>query len=99
MALNSDKSGFGIDLGDRFGKKSVNTGRHTDAHADTDTHAHTNTDTDTHTDVKEKKTKRTYGLIEPSVYDKITAYAESNNTTYNAIVCELLYKLIEEKGL
>lgn len=91
MALNSDKSGFGIDLGDRFGKKSVSIGRHTDAHTDTDT--------DTHTDTKEKKTKRTYGLIEPSVYDKITAYAESNNTTYNAIVCELLYKFIEEKGL
>lgn len=93
MALNSDKSGFGIDLGDRFGKKSVSIGRHTDTYTDTDT------DTDTHNDIKEKKTKRTYGLIEPSVYDKITAYAESNNTTYNAIVCELLYKLIEEKGL
>lgn len=57
-----------------------------------------NTHTDTHTD-KENKTKRTYGLVKQSVFDKVTEYAESNGTSYNAIVCELLDEFIEKNGL
>jgi excinuclease UvrABC nuclease subunit len=52
--------------------------------------------------VKYKQTKglhRTYGLVSPSVYEKVSAYAKANNTSFNAIVCELLERFVEEKGL
>jgi outer membrane biosynthesis protein TonB len=47
----------------------------------------------------ENKTKRTNGLVKQTVFDKVTAYAKANRTSYNAIVCELLDEFIREKGL
>ena len=47
----------------------------------------------------ENKTKRTNGLVKQTVFDKVTAYAKANRTSYNAIVCELLEEFIREKGL
>ncbi len=99
MALNDKKSGFGFDIEERLdGKKGItdtDTPTHTDAYTDIDT------DTDMHTDVVvvENKTKRTYGLVKPSVHEKITKYAKANNTSYNDIVCELLEQFIADKGL
>lgn len=87
MALDNKKSAFGFDLEERLKK----TGRP----ADTDAHTHT----DAYTDGKETKTKRTYGLVQQSVFDKVTAYAKAHDTSYNAIVCELLDEFIEKKGL
>lgn len=89
MALNN-KSGFGFDMNERLKKSGVS-----GTHADT----HTHTDTDTHTDTKETKTKRTYGLVQQSVYDKVTEYAKAHNTSFNAIVCDLLDEFIEKNGL
>lgn len=86
----------------------------TDAHAHADKHTDADTDTDTdaekdaHTHTypheyaaleQENKTKRTYGLVQQTVFDKITAYAKANKTSYNAIVCDLLEEFIREKGL
>ena len=97
MALNNKKSGFGFDiearLKDKPGVKDTHT--HTDTYTDTDTH----TDTHTAIPVKENKTKRTYGLVQPSVFEKVSEYAKANNTSYNDIVCELLDKFIADKGL
>ena len=87
MALDNKKSGFGFDLEERL-KKPVRP-------ADADTYTHT----DTYTDGKENKDKRTYGLVKQSVFDKVTAYAKAHDTSYNAIVCELLDEFIEKKGL
>lgn len=93
MALDK-KGGFGLDLEAQF----KNAPHVADVKpADTDAHTHTHTDTDTHTD--ENKTKRTYGLVQQTVFDKVTAYAKANKTSYNAIVCDLLDKFIREKGL
>lgn len=47
----------------------------------------------------ENKTKRTNGLVKQTVFDKVTAYAKANRTSFNAIVCELLEEFIREKGL
>ena len=92
MALDK-KGGFGLDLEAQFKNAP-----HVAEVKPADTHAHT--DTHTHTDVEqENKTKRTYGLVQQTVFDKVTAYAKANKTSYNAIVCELLDKFIEEKGL
>lgn len=57
---------------------------------------------DSDSKIKYKQTKglhRTYGLVQPSIYNKVSDYAKANNTSFNAIVCELLDKFIEEKGL
>lgn len=89
MALDK-KGGFGLDLESQF----KNAPRVTDVEP-VDTHTHT--DTDTYTD--ENKTKRTYGLVKPSVFEKVTAYAKANKTSYNEIVCDLLDEFIREKGL
>ena len=92
MALDK-KGGFGIDLEEQF----KNAPRVAEVKpVDTYTHTHT----DTHTDIEqENKTKRTYGLVQQTVFDKVTAYAKANKTSYNAIVCDLLDEFIREKGL
>lgn len=100
MALDK-KGGFGLDLESQFKNaprvaevKPVDT--HT--HADTDTHTHT--DTDAYTAIEqENKTKRVYGLITPTAFKKVTAYAKANKTSFNAIVCDLVDEFIREKGL
>lgn len=86
VALNNNKSGFSLE--ERFNNKKV---------TDTPTH----TDTYTHTDkaMKENKTKRTYGMVRPSVFEKVTKYAKENDTSYNDIVCTLLDEFIEKNGL
>lgn len=92
MALDK-KGGFGIDLEEQF----KNAPRVAEVKP-VDTHTHTHTDT--HTDIEqENKTKRTYGLVQQTVFDKVTAYAKANKTSYNAIVCDLLDEFIREKGL
>jgi len=96
MALDK-KGGFGLNLEAQFKDaprvpdvKPVDTHTHTDAY----------TYTDTHTDIEqENKTKRTYGSVQQTVFDKVTAYAKANKTSYNAIVCDLLDEFIREKGL
>lgn len=112
MALDK-KGGFGLDLEEQFKNaprvpdvKPVDTHTHTDTdvhthtHADTDTDAHTYAHTDTRVVVdQENKTKRTYGLVQQTVFDKVTAYAKANKTSFNAIVCDLLEEFIREKGL
>ena len=104
MALNK-KGGFGIDLEEQFKNvESVDSVKpvEKEEHTHTNTHAHTDTHTDAYpyadADI-ENKTKRTFGLVQQSVYDKVYAYAKKNKTSYNAIVCELLDKFIKEKGL
>ena len=89
MALDK-KGGFGLDLEEQF----KNAPRVAEVKP-TDTHTHT------HTEVveQENKEKRTYGLVKQSVFDKVTAYAKANKTSYNAIVCDLLDEFIREKGL
>ena len=102
MALDK-KGGFGLDLEAQFKNaprvpdvKPADT--HTHTH--TDTHADAHADADTHTAIdQENKTKRTYGLVQQTVFDKVTAYAKANKTSYNAIVCDLLDEFIREKGL
>ena len=90
MALDK-KGGFGIDLEEQF-KNAPRVAEVTPV----DTHTHT----DTHTDIEqENKTKRTYGLVQQTMFDKVTAYAKANKTSYNAIVCDLLDEFIREKGL
>ena len=89
MALDK-KGGFGLDLEAQFkDAPRVAEVKPTDAHTHTDTHTHTD----------ENKTKRTYGLVQQTVFDKVTAYAKANKTSYNAIVCDLLDEFIREKGL
>lgn len=89
MALDK-KGGFGLDLEAQFkNAPHVAEVKPADTHTHTDTHAHTD----------ENKTKRTYGLVQQTVFDKVTAYAKANKTSYNAIVCDLLDEFIREKGL
>lgn len=84
MALDK-KGGFGLDLESQF----KNAPRVTDVEP-----------VDTHTAIEQEgKTKRTYGLVTPSLYKKITDYAKANNTSYNAIVFDLLTEFAREKGL
>ena len=87
MAL--DKKGvFGLDLAAQFkDAPRVSEVKPVDTH------------TDTHTHTDENKTKRTYGLVQQTVFDKVTAYAKANKTSFNAIVCDLLDEFIREKGL
>ena len=91
MALDK-KGGFGLDLEAQFKNAP-----HVADVKPADTHTDIHTDTYTHTD--ENKTKRTYGLVRQTVFDKVTAYAKANKTSYNAIVCDLLDEFIREKGL
>ena len=91
MALDK-KGGFGLNLEAEF----KDAPRVSDVKP-VDTHTHTDTHTDTH--IEENKTKRTYGLVQQTVFDKVTAYAKANKTSYNAIVCDLLDEFIREKGL
>ena len=96
MALDK-KGGFGLDLEAQFkNAPHVAEVKPADTHAHTDAHTHT----DTHTDAEvENKTKRFYGLMTPTAFNKITAYAKANKTSVNAIVCDLLDEFIREKGL
>lgn len=103
MALNK-KGGFGLDLEDKFKDvESLDNVKPADKHTDTHTDAPADTATDTHahtdTVVIENKTKRTYGLVQQSVFEKVTEYAKAHNTSYNAIVCDLLDEFIAKKGL
>jgi hypothetical protein len=91
MALDK-KGGFGLNLEEQFKNAP-----HVAEVKPADTHTHAHTDTHTHTD--ENKTKRTYGLVQQTVFDKVTAYAKANKTSFNAIVCDLLDEFIREKGL
>jgi hypothetical protein len=91
MALNK-KGGFGLDL-----EAQLENAPRIPEVKPVDTHTHT--DTDTHTYADANKTKRTYGLVQQELFDKITAYAKANKTSYNAIVCELLQDFAREKGL
>lgn len=86
MALNSNKSGFGFDMEERLKKNGPKP-------------PHTDTDAYTDTAIKENKTKKTYGLVRPSVYEKVSAYADEHGTSYNDIVCTLLDEFIEKHGL
>lgn len=90
MAL-AKKGGFGIDLESQF----------KDAPRVSDvTPVDTHTDAYTHTAIEqENKTKRVYGLVTPTAFKKVTAYAKANKTSFNAIVCDLLDEFIREKGL
>lgn len=92
MALDK-KGGFGLDLESQF----KNAPRVADVEP-ADTHTHTDAYADTAME-QEAKTKRTYGLVTPSLYKKITDYAKANNTSYNAIVFDLLTEFAREKGL
>ena len=99
MALNK-KGGFGLDLEDKFKDvESLDNVKPADKHTDASTDTHAHTDTDTAPAVIENKTKRTYGLVQQSVFEKVTEYAKAHNTSYNAIVCELLDEFIAKKGL
>lgn len=92
MALDK-KGGFGLDLESQF----KNAPRVTEVEP-VDTHTHT--DTDTYTAIEQaNKTKRTYGLVQQDIFDKVTAYAKANKTSYNAIVCDLLAEFVRNKGL
>ena len=94
MALDK-KGGFGLDLESQF----KNAPRVTDVEP-VDAHTHTHADTDTYADIEQmNKTKRTYGLVQQTIFDKVTAYAKANKTSYNAIVCDLLAEFVREKGL
>ena len=90
MALDK-KGGFGLDLEAQF----KNAPRVAEVKP-TDTHTHTHTHTEV---VQENKTKRIYGLITPTAFEKVTAYAKANKTSFNAIVCDLVDEFIREKGL
>ena len=100
MALDK-KGSFGLDLEAQFkNAPRVSDVKPTDTHTHTDTDTHTHTDTDAYTDVEQaNKTKRTYGLVQQTIFDKVTAYAKANKTSYNAIVCDLLAEFVREKGL
>lgn len=100
MALDK-KGGFGLDLESQFkNAPRVADVKPVDTHTHTDTHAHTDTHTDAYTAIEqENKTKRTYGLVQQTVFDKVTAYAKANKTSFNAIVCDLLDEFIRDKGL
>lgn len=93
MALDK-KGGFGLNLEEQFKNAP-----HVAEVKPADTHTHTHAHTDTHTHTDENKTKRTYGLVQQTVFDKVTAYAKANKTSFNAIVCDLLDEFIREKGL
>lgn len=92
MALDK-KGGFGLDLESQF----KNAPRVTDVEP-VDTHTHTHTDAYTAIE-QANKTKRTYGLVQQDIFDKVTAYAKANKTSYNAIVCDLLAEFVRSKGL
>lgn len=81
--------------------KDAHKDKHTHTHTDKDKHTPTDAYTDTDADIvlKENKSKKTYGLVRPSVYEKVTNYAKARNRSYNDIVCELLDQFIKEKGL
>ena len=94
MALNSNKSGFSLE--DRFKDRTITA---TGNEAEKQPYTHTGTPTHTVRPVKENQTKRTFGSVRPSVFEKVSRYAAEQGTSYNAIVCELLDEFIEKKGL
>ena len=102
MALNTDKSAFGLDVTGRL-KRPQNTTMTphtaTDAYPYTDTDAYTDTDQDTAAAKKENKSKRMFLLAKPSVYEKLDKYAKANNDSVNNLVHTLMEEFIEKKGL
>ena len=99
MAKNTTQktNALGLNLDPETFKKEVAKEQGTPKQ-ENDKPTHTYTHTDTYTD-KETKKKRTNGLVKQSVFDKVSAYADATGTSYNAIVCDLLDKFIEENGL
>ena len=103
MALNK-KGGFGLDLEDKFKDvESLDNVKPADKHTDTHTDAPADAATDTHTDTQtveiEYRSRRTYGKVRPSVYEKIEKYGKARGRSVNDIVCELMDEFIERHGL
>ena len=101
MALNTDKSAFGLDVTGRL--KRPKTTPHTDADADTTTAAYTDVYADVYEDTpapkRENKSKRMFLLAKPSVYEKLDKYAKAHNDSVNNLVHTLMEEFIEKKGL
>lgn len=103
MALNTDKSAFGLDVTGRL--KRPKAPAHTDTHTDADatTPAYTDVYADAYEDTpapkKENKTKRMFLLARPSVYEKLENYAKAHDDSVNNLVHTLMEEFIEKKGL
>lgn len=85
MALNKDKTPFGLDMEDRLKKQLFGN--------DKPTHTHT------YTDIAETKSKRLYLLTKPSVHQKLDQYAKAHGDSFNNLVHTLMEKFIEENDL
>lgn len=96
MALDKNKSGFGLDVEGRIKRPK---------RPDADAYTHTDTDTYTETDnngypyKKETKSKRLYLLAKPSVHKKLDDYAKAHNDTFNNLVHTLMEEFIDKNGL
>lgn len=102
MALNTDKSAFGLDVTGRLKRpKNPTTTTHTatDADAYTDTDAYLDVYEDAPAPKKENKSKRMFLLAKPSVYEKLDKYAKAHNDSVNNLVHTLMEEFIEKKGL
>ena len=102
MALNTDKSAFGLDVNDRLKRlQNTTTTAHTAADTDayTDTEAHADAYEDAPAPKKENKSKRMFLLAKPSVYEKLDKYAKAHNDSVNNLVHTLMEDFIEKKGL
>lgn len=104
MALNTDKSAFGLDVTGRLKRPQnttavTNTAANTNAYTDTDAYAYLDTHEDTPTPKKENKSKRMFLLAKPSVYEKLDNYAKAHNDSVNNLVHTLMEEFIEKKGL
>ena len=106
MALNTDKSAFGLDVTGRL-KRPQNTTMTPHAATDTDTYTDTDAYTDAYQDTgrdtaaakKENKSKRMFLLAKPSVYEKLDKYAKAHNDSVNNLVHTLMEEFIEKRGL
>ena len=100
MALNTDKSAFGLDVTGRL-KRPKNSSTTTHTATDADAYAYTATDVyeDAPAPKKENKSKRMFLLAKPSVYEKLDKYAKSHNDSVNNLVHTLMEEFIEKKGL
>lgn len=100
MALNTDKSAFGLDVTGRL-KRPQNTTMTPHAVTDTDTYTYPDAYTyqDTAAAKKENKSKRMFLLAKPSVYEKLDKYAKANNDSVNNLVHTLMEEFIEKNGL
>ena len=96
MALNTDKSAFGLDVTGRL-KRPQNTT--TTAHTAADADAYADAYEDAPAPKKENKSKRMFLLAKPSVYEKLDKYAKAHNDSVNNLVHTLMEDFIEKKGL